>query len=332
MNRTKLFTKGALLLIVVVAGCVPVVAQDLSWMKGIWHEERTTPYIIPPVKYIQSLEITAVADSSFAGIQTTFLAKDTAVRISYACTGLLTTKVAQFRRGNLLYKANSSQHDFEWQDCAGCEASLCSLYVKQHKMILLLTTKDCDSACNGTIAYYRDLNEFDSLVQQQLTKRYDSTSYTSIYAAYPALAAHHSPGVGNSPNNNSATNASLNKDIPAVLRERTNKLAQTLQITSPNIEVILLDDAEIDGDIVSLYDNNVAVLSHKTLGKEVIKYNIKADKQHAYHELILVAENLGSIPPNTALMRIRAGDKKYELTTRANMHENAKIIIKYTGD
>ena len=93
-----------------------------------------------------------------------------------------------------------------------------------------------------------------------------------------------------------------------------------------------LSPAEIDGDIVSLYHNNEEVISHKTLGKEVIKYSFKADKQHTYHELVLVAENLGSIPPNTALMRIRAGEKKYELTTRANLQENAKVIIEYTGE
>jgi hypothetical protein len=151
-------------------------------------------------------------------------------------------------------------------------------------------------------------------------------SYTSANTNTKAPA---SQTLTNLPGKDSSGNTS---NLPPLLRERTNKLMQTVQITAPYIEVILLDDAEIDGDIISLYYNNEEVISHKTLGREVIKYSFKADAAHTHHELVLVAENLGSIPPNTALMRIRAGDKKYELTTRANMHENAKVIVEYTGN
>lgn len=333
MPATKLLKIVVLLCIIIHGSQIRVFSQDISWMKGLWKEESGMPFRVPGVKCNNSLEITAVADSTFAGLQTTFFSADTAVRITYACNGLFSQSNKHFHRGDIIYKKSSEHEGLEWKNCGICDTRTCSLYVEHDKIFLFLSTKDCDSTCNGTITYYRDLNDFDSLTKHHLTKLYYYPEYSSVLVSYTEHNTQRSSVSLSNQNNSSEKGSLLNNDtLPSVLRERTNKLAQTLQISSPYIEVILLDDAEIDGDIVSLYDNNKEVLSHKTLGKEVIKYSIKADKQHAYHELVLVAENLGGIPPNTALMRIRAGDKKYELTTRANMHENAKIVIEYTGE
>jgi hypothetical protein len=333
MQAIKLL-KIVILLCILVLYSIRSFCQDISWMKGLWKEENGTPYHVPPLKCINTLEITAVADSSFTGMQTTFFAIDTAVRVTYICNGLLTKNCAWFHRGDQIYKKNSNLVGFEWNNCGVCDARICSLYVDHDKIFLLLSTKDCDSMCNGTITYCRNLRDFDTLTKQRLTKLYYKPEYSGAIVSYTASNTYQSGTDLSDQHNGSERSAMLNNDAtpPSVLRGRINKLAQTLQISSPYIEVILLDDAEIDGDIVSLYDNDEEVISHKTLGKEVIKYRIKADKQHARHDIVLVAENLGSIPPNTALMRIRAGDKKYELTTRANMHENAEVVIEYTGE
>ncbi|MGZ8544421.1 MAG: hypothetical protein ACXWV0_03950, partial [Flavisolibacter sp.] len=45
-------------------------------------------------------------------------------------------------------------------------------------------------------------------------------------------------------------------------------------------------------------------------------------------EILLVAENLGSIPPNTGLMTITDGDKIYQVNFSADMKTNASIIIR----
>ncbi|TKK70744.1 hypothetical protein FC093_03360 [Ilyomonas limi] len=335
MPATKLLVRVILLCIVLQGSSVGTFCQDISWMKGIWKGHSGTPFLVPPVQCINTLQITTADDSTFNGIQTTYFAKDTNIRKMYACNGLLTQSKKQFYRGDVVYKKDSNHRGYEWNDCAGYKAGFCSLYVEEEKIILLVTTNTGDSACNSTVAYYRDLSSFNNITQQQLISLYGKLRYSSLItsSSYKLINTHKKNVATLDQQDTLQTDVSLNINaLPTVLHERKNKLAQTLQITSPYIEVILLDDAEIDGDIVSLYHNNVEVLSHKTLGKEVIKYSFKADKQHTYHELVLVAENLGSIPPNTALMRIRAGNKKYELTTRANLQENAKVIIEYTGE
>ena len=91
----------------------------------------------------------------------------------------------------------------------------------------------------------------------------------------------------------------------------------------------LYDNGEIDGDTISLYDNNRLIASSKRLSNKPISFLIKVDKDVPLHEFVMVAENLGSIPPNTALMVINAGLKRYEVYLSSTEQKNAVIIIEY---
>jgi hypothetical protein len=53
------------------------------------------------------------------------------------------------------------------------------------------------------------------------------------------------------------------------------------------------------------------------------------DETIDYHELIMVADNLGDIPPNTSLMVVKAGDKQYEVSIASTEQKNAVVIFKY---
>ena len=52
---------------------------------------------------------------------------------------------------------------------------------------------------------------------------------------------------------------------------------------------------------------------------------------HQPHQfrLILVAENMGEIPPNTSLMIINAGSKQYEVRITSTEQKNAVVVFKY---
>jgi len=41
----------------------------------------------------------------------------------------------------------------------------------------------------------------------------------------------------------------------------------------------------------------------------------------------MVANNLGSIPPNTSIMIITANNKRYEVFISSSEQENAKVVI-----
>ena len=116
------------------------------------------------------------------------------------------------------------------------------------------------------------------------------------------------------------------------LTSRTSVLLETYHINSPDILIELFDNGEIDGDRVSVYHNNTIIVSNQTLGTKPITLNIHANATNRDHEFVLVAENLGSIPPNSALMRITAGKQVYKLMVNTDMKTNARIVFYYDGN
>ncbi|WP_207493283.1 hypothetical protein [Aridibaculum aurantiacum] len=119
---------------------------------------------------------------------------------------------------------------------------------------------------------------------------------------------------------------------PDVIRKRTNELAKKVIISSKEFKIDLYDNGEIDGDTISVYHNNKLIVSKKLLTHKPISLNIKVDENETHHEFVMIAENLGSIPPNTALMIITAGGKRHELHITSTEQKNAVVVIEYKPD
>ncbi|SFQ20851.1 hypothetical protein [Parafilimonas terrae] len=115
------------------------------------------------------------------------------------------------------------------------------------------------------------------------------------------------------------------------LETRDNVLLNTYHITTPDILLELFDNAQIDGDRVSVYHNGALIVNNQTLLKEPITIKIHADAANPMHEFTMIAENLGKIAPNTALMRVTVGEKVYKLSVKTDMQTNAKIVFYYDG-
>jgi hypothetical protein len=114
---------------------------------------------------------------------------------------------------------------------------------------------------------------------------------------------------------------------PKVLTTRENALVKQIETVTGDILVNLYDNGEIDDDTVSIYHNNVLLKSRIRLSDKPITFTIAIDSTHPHHELVMVAENLGSIPPNTSLMIVTAGAKRYEVFISASEQKNAKVIF-----
>jgi hypothetical protein len=117
--------------------------------------------------------------------------------------------------------------------------------------------------------------------------------------------------------------------IPKVLKERENNLVKTIITDEELIQVDLFDNGTIDNDTISVYHNNELVIKSGRLSYSPISFKIKNSATDDLHELVIVAENLGEIPPNTALMVITAGKKRYEVFLASNEEKNAKVVIQY---
>lgn len=118
-------------------------------------------------------------------------------------------------------------------------------------------------------------------------------------------------------------------DVPKTLARRKNKEQKRIVTDVKTINLKVYDNAIIDGDTVSILYNGKMLVTHQLLTAKGIELNIELDESQPRHELTLFAENLGSIPPNTALIVITAGTKRYELFASANLEENAVLVFEY---
>jgi hypothetical protein len=115
--------------------------------------------------------------------------------------------------------------------------------------------------------------------------------------------------------------------VPIVLKERSNALAKHIETGEGEIQFELYDNGEIDGDTVSVYHNNVLVVSGQRLSQKPISFHIRVSKSQPHHELVMVANNLGSIPPNTSLMTVTAKERQYRVFISSTEQQNAKVVI-----
>ena len=117
--------------------------------------------------------------------------------------------------------------------------------------------------------------------------------------------------------------------VEDVLKERENKLVNIVYVDTKDATIEFYDNGEIDNDSISVYKDNKLVINNERLSTRPIILNLKFDDANTYFELITVAENLGYIPPNTALMVINYGRKREEVFLTSDEKRNAKVIIKY---
>jgi hypothetical protein len=117
--------------------------------------------------------------------------------------------------------------------------------------------------------------------------------------------------------------------VPKAISTRQNELVKTITVNTMDVTVDLYDNGTIDNDTVSVYLDKKLVVSKQRLTEKAITVKLKLDELNDSHELVMVAENLGEIPPNTSLMVVRAGDKQYEVRITSTEQKNAVVVFKY---
>lgn len=117
------------------------------------------------------------------------------------------------------------------------------------------------------------------------------------------------------------------KLIPRVLQVRSNPVVKQIITDSCEIKIELYDNGIIDGDTVSIYHNNELAIANAAISYKPVTISIKVDALHPHHEIIMTANNLGSIPPNTSLMIVTAKDKRYEVFISSDDKKNARVLI-----
>ncbi len=116
------------------------------------------------------------------------------------------------------------------------------------------------------------------------------------------------------------------------IRESAFKEVPEIKVDTGTIRLDFYDNAQIDGDSITVLVDKQVILTHQLLGAKPITTYVRIDLNNTFHEIEMVAENLGSIPPNTAILIITAGKNRHLLSLSSSDVKSARVRIVYDED
>lgn len=102
---------------------------------------------------------------------------------------------------------------------------------------------------------------------------------------------------------------------------------KTLEFNKASVMLEVWDNNVIDGDTISIYLNDTPVLLRYGLTAE--KEKVELVLRPGENNLLIVAENEGTIRPNTAAFRFKSGRKKYRLVTITSLKQNELLKLNF---
>ncbi len=126
--------------------------------------------------------------------------------------------------------------------------------------------------------------------------------------------------------NNQATISPSNPVLNGFENRKKNVL-KTISISNPTFHLAFYDNGEIDGDSITVFYNGKVVLANKRLSDKPISLTLTLDKNIKENTVTMYADNLGTIPPNTALMIVTDGTKRYEVRIESDTEKSGTVIF-----
>lgn len=115
----------------------------------------------------------------------------------------------------------------------------------------------------------------------------------------------------------------------AKIAARKTETIRSVDIKQDSIILSLYDNGEIDGDTVSVVLNGKVIMPMQGLRANAINKTVYFTPEMGDSlTLVMYAENLGSIPPNTGLLVVRDGEDIYEIRFSGDYQKNSAIILR----
>jgi len=113
------------------------------------------------------------------------------------------------------------------------------------------------------------------------------------------------------------------------LSKRKIETIDELVIESDSLQISLYDNGEVDGDTVSIILNGQAIVSRQGLSASAFRKTIYITPELGDSiQLVMYAENLGSLPPNSGLLIVDYDNRRKEIRFSGDLSKNAAITLK----
>ncbi|MCY7421716.1 MAG: hypothetical protein LH478_08245 [Chitinophagaceae bacterium] len=115
--------------------------------------------------------------------------------------------------------------------------------------------------------------------------------------------------------------------IDEMFVSRKKMVTKEIVLEGDSIKLMFYDNAEVDGDSISLFLNNKIIFTHVRLAATPYTISLSVNDLADVNDLVMVAENLGAIPPNTAFMIAMVGATRYEAYMEST--EQTSSVIRF---
>jgi hypothetical protein len=119
---------------------------------------------------------------------------------------------------------------------------------------------------------------------------------------------------------------SVSITIAALNARKNTDLANLSFAGTDSLQIFVYDNATIDGDTISLFVNDQLIKHRQMVSNMPIVFTIQKPENKTT-VIRMLAENLGTIPPNTAIMIIRGDQKEERVSMFSDLQTNGTVTI-----
>lgn len=139
--------------------------------------------------------------------------------------------------------------------------------------------------------------------------------------------------------NTSTVNTSQNKDTANKIvhhkepfkkhrfKGRKLDIQETITVSTQSLKILVWDKNKVDGDEVAIYLNGELIEENIKVTK--VKKEVTLYLEPGRNVIIMHALNLGSVPPNTAILSVNDGKKSKLVTVVSDMKKSGVIEVNY---
>lgn len=102
---------------------------------------------------------------------------------------------------------------------------------------------------------------------------------------------------------------------------------ESFTVRNKRVKITVWDRNEVDGDVVTLFMNDELIKKDLKLKKRKRRFTLKL--KPGSNILVMYAENLGTIPPNTAALQIKDGKKKRNVNLVSDNGKSGAVELIY---
>ncbi|MEM6379307.1 MAG: hypothetical protein AAF705_13950 [Bacteroidota bacterium] len=109
-------------------------------------------------------------------------------------------------------------------------------------------------------------------------------------------------------------------------KQRKIKIDRVLEVKRPQLRMAVWDNGVVDGDVMTLYLNGKKIFERYKVRSRKAYVDVELQEDHNF--LVLHADDLGEITPNTVAISIYDGHREQIIVMSSNLEESGAVLIK----